>query len=124
MSKPQHTSPGQIEKARGQSSPSLLDSRQPLGFLPTLWFWRDKENVRLVRWPLWVTIIAAFALAIAIDAGWLVSGLIPVAGILISLGLIERFVRRKALKRRSELERHALGSSDATDEPREAWERE
>ncbi|HLT35061.1 MAG TPA: hypothetical protein VK034_02225 [Enhygromyxa sp.] len=39
--------------------------------------------------------------AIVADAGWLVAGVLPVVAITITLGLIERYIRRRALERRA-----------------------
>jgi hypothetical protein len=88
---------------------SLLDRGQPLGILPTWSFWRDKRNVELVKWPLRLSIAGAFAAAAVLSAGWLLSGLAPVLGIVLCLGLIERYVRSQAARRREAL---ASGDSD------------
>jgi hypothetical protein len=82
------------------TEPHLLDRPQRFGILPTWSFWRDEENARLVKWPVRLAIAAAFIFAIVVDAGWLLAGLLPIVGIAITLGLIERHVRRRALERR------------------------
>jgi hypothetical protein len=96
------TSTGEIRRIdERELGAHLLDRPQRLGVLPTWWFWRDRENARLVRWPVWVAIAAAFALALTFDLGWIWAGLLPVFTITITLGLIERHIRRRAVQRRA-----------------------
>lgn len=93
---------GELDKtAQPATGTHLLDRPQRLGFLPTWRFWRDEENSRLVKWPVRLAIVAAFIFAIAVDAGWLVAGLLPVLAITITLGLVERYIRRRVLERRA-----------------------
>lgn len=100
------------------TSSQLLDHGQPLGFLPTWWFWRNKDNVKLVRWPLRIAIGAAFLLGLALDASWWVMGLLPVVFIVGSVGFIERFIRHRALERRSTVAQIDDGGGAAEDKPR------
>jgi hypothetical protein len=44
---------GQVEHER-----YLLDHPQRLGILPTWWFWNDRKNWRLVRWPFAIAVAA------------------------------------------------------------------
>jgi Flp pilus assembly protein TadB len=87
--------------AQPETGTHLLERPQRFGILPTWGFWRDKENSRLIRWPVRLAIVAAFVLAVVVDVGWIVAGLLPVVAITITLGLVERYVRRRALERRA-----------------------
>jgi hypothetical protein len=75
------TSSDKLERAAEQRH--LLDRPQPLGFLPTWWFW----NVTLVA----LNFVPLPSLAKAVIAG---------STIILANGLLEKYVRRQAMKRR------------------------
>jgi hypothetical protein len=70
---------------------------QPLGFLPTRWFWTDP------RFAGWARYILAFAaanvvlLAILLSPSWWVAGLAAAFGTMLAQGLIEWAIRRRFL---------------------------
>lgn len=80
--------------------PGLLAKPQPLGILPTWWFWTDPENWELVArgiMPFYVvvTLVALFVMphpVLALGA--------PLVALWLSLGVLERYIRRQALRRR------------------------
>ncbi|MFO7566893.1 MAG: hypothetical protein R6X02_29890 [Enhygromyxa sp.] len=84
-------------------SRSLLDRPQPLGILPTRWFWTDRKNRRLAGWLfgalvfMMLVMLNAFALHPVLDA------VIIAAVLLVARGLLEKYVRHKALQRRRAL---------------------
>lgn len=79
----------------------LLEQPQPLGILPTWWFWNNRENWRLVRWPFAIlvfallTILAVLSLPLAVELAALVGVFC------LSLGGLEKYVRLRALERRA-----------------------
>ena len=82
---------------------ALLDRPQRLGFLPTFWFWNDRERQRLVT-PLLVTIafpstaLFFFLMARLELPVWLLVVFGTVWPQLV-LGLVERRVRRELRRR-------------------------
>lgn len=103
---------------------SLLDRPQPLGILPTYWFWRDPETSKLARW-LMAPLAGVTVLVIVLASNFhpLVAGLVAASVMVLANGLLERYVRHQATKRRAlaasvagGLERRALAQSDPTDE--------
>jgi hypothetical protein len=79
--------------------------RQPLGFLPTRQFWRDPENGRLAWLPVSICVfVLIFTISALLDPPWWVAFLLFPAAMVLSQGLLERYVRRAALRRcRSQL---------------------
>jgi hypothetical protein len=85
----------------------LVDHPQRLHLLPTLWFWRDPANWRVVRWPnLALVMTAAFgtisrrATGTVVPSFWAGFAAASVAQYL-GLGLFERWLRRRAMVSRS-----------------------
>ena len=90
--------------------PALLDLPQPLGFLPTRQFWRDMENRRLVG-PAFGVVVATVMLVVNLvfDLALWVSILATAVAMLVTLGVLERYIRHAAKRRfRSRPERAAL----------------
>jgi hypothetical protein len=80
--------------------PALLDSPQPLGFLPSRRFWRDPENVRLAAGPILpVAMVALFLVALVLELPWWIEGPGIGAGLLLVLGGVERYIRHVARRR-------------------------
>lgn len=78
--------------------PVLL--RQPLGFLPTRQFWRDPENGRLAWLPVSISVfVLIFAISALLDPPWWIAFLLFPATMVLSQGLLERYVRRAAWRR-------------------------
>jgi hypothetical protein len=94
------------DKLEHPSARSLLDTPQPLGILPTRWFWADRKNRRLAGWLfgtlvfVMLVILNAFALHPVLDAA------IIAAVLLLARGLLEKYVRHKTLQRRRALAEH------------------
>ncbi len=90
--------PGAVDVASTEHG-ALVDHPQPLGILPTRWFWKDKANRSLVRWPyallLWVTLMVIAVLEPPLWA-WILASVIAAE---LWLGLIERYIRYKAKQR-------------------------
>lgn len=89
----------------------LLDHPQRLGILPTKWFWRG-ENWRRARWLLFIPLFIVFAAANATGSILLAVAAPPIALALMT-GLLEKYIRHQALKRR-----RALGQASYIDERR------
>lgn len=77
---------------------SLLARPQKLGFLPTLWFWNDPENQRLLApvvilvTPLWV-LLNAIQMWLRLDAWVSIAGGLAIC--VLTQGLVERYIRRQ-----------------------------
>jgi hypothetical protein len=80
----------------------LLNHPQRFGILPTKWFWRG-DNWRRARWLLFIPLVLVFAAAKA-TGNILAMVLVPPIAMVLLTGLLERYVRRQALKRRTALE--------------------
>src|SRR5690606_659183 len=80
---------------------SLLDRPQPLGILPTYWFWRDPETSKLGRW-LMAPLAGATVLVVVLASSFhpLVAGLVAASVMVLATGLLEKYVRHQATKRR------------------------
>lgn len=79
----------------------LLDRPQPLGILPTWWFWNQRENWRLVGWG-----FGLFAAVITITIPLLnlhplMAGLVAAGALMMAIGLLEKYVRHQAERRRA-----------------------
>jgi hypothetical protein len=81
----------------------LLERPQPLGILPTRWFWNDRENWRQVRWMFGLLAMGTVMLLSVTSLPLLASVLIAPSVIILANGLLERYIRRKALERRKAL---------------------
>lgn len=79
----------------------LLDHPQRLGFLPTWWFWNDRKNWRLVGWAFGVLAAITSIVLLIVAPPPLVGGLIAGAVIILANGLLEKYIRREAMKRRA-----------------------
>jgi hypothetical protein len=79
----------------------LLEQPQSLGVIPTRWFWRDGANWRLVRWPLAILVASMVVVLGFVRLNPFVEGLIAGAVIALAQGLLERFIRKQACKRRA-----------------------
>jgi hypothetical protein len=85
----------------------LLERPQLLGILPTWWFWNDRENWRLVRWPFAVFVFISALVLTAIALPLVAEIAIFVSVFCLGLGSLEKHVRRQALKRRELAEKSA-----------------
>ena len=82
---------------------SLMDKPQPLGFLPTWWFWRELYRERRFRVLMAVLTLPAWGLTLA---WWTFIGnsfLAPVLLVYLVEGLVEKLVRREIVRRRTAL---------------------
>jgi hypothetical protein len=86
----------------------LLDKPQPLGILPTRWFWADRENRRLAAWLFGALVFVMLLILNALGLHPLVDAAVIAAVLLIARGSLEKYVRHKALQRRAlaESDRH------------------
>jgi hypothetical protein len=85
---------GEIER-----SPALLDLPQPLGFLPTLQFWRDPENKRRSGLPTAIFAVTLLFVTYLLRLSWWAAGLVLAVGMLLMWGLFERYIRHAAKRR-------------------------
>jgi hypothetical protein len=100
---------GEIERRT-----SLLEVRQPLGFLPTRQFWRDSENNRLAGLPLGILGGVLVIVIGLLGPPWWIGGLVAAGSVWLMLGLLERYVRRAAKRRfGSERERATLAERES-----------
>lgn len=95
----------------------LVSRPQPLGLMPTLWFWGKKENYRKgAPFILGInTLLYTFVLS-QLSLGAVGGGLAGGASVLLSFGLFERFVRWRVAVRRKRLA--AATPQDDAHEPR------
>lgn len=99
--------------ARGQRS--LLARPQRLGVLPTMWFWQDAQNWRLVRVPFVVLLVTTTLILMLVEAPVWAVLLLPSVPFLLALGLLERYVRaRAAAARRANESAMAPGNDHET----------
>jgi hypothetical protein len=82
-----------------ERSPALLDLPQPLGFLPTLQFWRDPENKRRSGLPTAIVAVTLLFATYLLRLSWWVAGLVLAVGMLLIWGLFERYIRHAAKRR-------------------------
>jgi|SRR5690606_10147241 len=81
----------------------LLDRPQPLGFLPTWWFWNNRENWRLVGWMFAILAVATLVALEFVPLPSLAKAAIAGSTIILANGLLEKYVRHQAMKRRRAL---------------------
>ncbi|MFO7565505.1 MAG: hypothetical protein R6X02_22880 [Enhygromyxa sp.] len=83
---------------------SLLDHPQRFGILPTKWFWRDndRENWRRIRWWFFVPLLITMA-AVYSTGNMLLFMTVPPVVMVLLLGLLEKYIRHRATKRRAML---------------------
>jgi hypothetical protein len=79
---------------------SLLDHPQPLGILPTRWFWNDRKNWRLVSWAFGILVFVTLVILDVLGLHWLANVAIIVTVLFLAQGLLEKYIRHQALKRR------------------------
>ena len=105
--------PGSLPR-RHDEPRSLMSRRQPLGVLPTLWFWRELRTERPLLSMfvgLWMGVLGAsaswalLAAGVSLPVGLVVTLCLPY----LALGLLERWLRSAVLRRRRVLARGALG---------------
>lgn len=85
----------------GAVARSLMDKPQPLGFLPTWWFWRELYREQRFRGLMAVLTLPAWGLTLL---WWTFIGsslLAPVILVYLTEGLVEKAVRREILRRRT-----------------------
>lgn len=84
--------------------PALVDRTQPLGILPTLSFWDEPANRKLIRWPMAVLAgVLPLAVVSFLSLPWWGSGLVAAGTMVLSLGLFERYIRMRVKARRRAL---------------------
>ncbi|MFO7563053.1 MAG: hypothetical protein R6X02_10460 [Enhygromyxa sp.] len=88
----------------------LLERPQPLGILPTRWFWNERENWREVGWMFGLLAMGTVMLLSFISLPPLASVLLAPSVIILANGLLERYIRRKALERREALPKALRGA--------------
>lgn len=93
----------ELKPIHGERSPSLLDRPQRLGILPTQWFWKQ-ENSPIIRWGFALLAGLTVWITVALTDSILVAGLVPPLVLLLANGLLEKYIRQQALKRRRALE--------------------
>jgi hypothetical protein len=93
------TVPDRSEGGDVEVRPALLDTPQPLGFLPTRRFWNDLENVRLIDRARVTLIFVSLIVLAQFRFPWWVAGLAGAASVVLVHGLLERCVRWAAWRR-------------------------
>lgn len=99
--------------ARRHETRFLMSRPQPLGVLPTLWFWREVRAERPAIGMLTGLFMGVFAVLVA-ELILVAGGNLPVAFIaalvlpLIGLGIVERGLRQLVLHRRRAVARGSL----------------
>jgi hypothetical protein len=88
------TDENQLEPLR-ESTP-LNHVTQPLGFLPSMWFWNRPEHWRLVRWPFAGLAVLLILIVSLTGVPALAAGLLTSASLTLTLGLLERYIRAQA----------------------------
>jgi hypothetical protein len=81
----------------------LLDRPQPLGFLPMWWFWNNPENWRLVGGAFAILAVITLVALNFVPLPSLAKAAIAGLTIILANGLLEKYVRRQAMKRRCAL---------------------
>lgn len=103
MSVTRHASGGELVR-RGDSvaagARSLMDKPQPLGFLPTWWFWRELYREQRFRTLMALLTLPAWGLILVWWTYVGTSFLIPVLLLYVAEGIVEKFVRREIVRRR------------------------
>jgi hypothetical protein len=79
----------------------LLDRPQRFGILPTWWFWRDRKNWRMVGWGFGIIAAVTNVILAIVQPHPLIGGLVAGLVIILANGLLEKYVRRQAVKRRA-----------------------
>lgn len=79
----------------------MLDRPQRLGILPTWWFWSDRENWRLVRWPFAIAVAALVLALAALSLAPALEFVVLVSAYVLALGSVEKYIRHQAMKRRA-----------------------
>jgi hypothetical protein len=99
----------ELQLAHNDRKRYLLEKPQRFGIVPTLWFWNDKETLRLVRWPvaMWLFVLIVVMSALPLHPAVMIPTFMVVY--FLGLGSLEKYVRHQALKRR------ALAESAAAD---------
>jgi hypothetical protein len=100
------------EIARRAKERRLLDHPQPLGILPTWWFWNDRKNWRLVGWGFGLLAAIVVLVLPIFHLHPLVGGAIAAAVVVLANGLLEKYIRRQALKRRALADAALAGEKD------------
>lgn len=93
----------------------LMDSPQRGGILPTRWFWTDRRNRRVVAWLHASIAFITIVIVHVVGAHPILAGVSLLITLPLAQGLLERYVRRQATKRRIMAERSsspALGEGD------------
>jgi hypothetical protein len=88
------TDENQLEPVR-EAKP-LSQVPQPLGFLPSMWFWNQTQHWRLVRWPFAGLAVLLISIVTLTSVPALAAGLITSASLMLILGLLERYIRAQA----------------------------
>ena len=79
---------------------ALIDQPQRLGILPTWWFWREPENIKMFRVPNFLIVVGSIVGTFALIPSWVAMFVMGSTAQVLALGLFERYVRRRALERR------------------------
>lgn len=92
----------ELQKTGDETEPGfLLERPQRLGFLPSWWFWNQKENWRLIRLPMVLLVLVVFVALELVSLPPLLGAVTVAVTLTLALGLAERYVRQKALTRRA-----------------------
>jgi hypothetical protein len=74
---------------------------QPLGLLPTRWFWQDRRNRRIVAWMFAAISFITVVIGDLIGAHPMLVGASLLLTLPLAEGLLERYVRHQVMKRRA-----------------------
>jgi hypothetical protein len=89
-----------LQRAGGNANRSLLDRPQRLGILPSYWFWKQ-ENPPAIRWGFALLAAVTVYLTVMLADSVITAAIIPPLVLLLAQGLLEKYVRRQAMKRRA-----------------------
>ncbi len=108
------------EPNEDERRPALLDRPQPMGVLPSWWFWNDPKNWALIKVPFTVYVVVVMVVVDVIDLPLSTALVVYIAAYWLALGLIERYVRWAAKRRfRSKREPPALLEGREDDQARD-----
>lgn len=77
----------------------MIEHPQPLGVLPTWWFWTDRQSLRLLGPGFGVIAVLTIVALGLLSLHSLVGGVVAAAGVVLVSGLLEKRGREQAIER-------------------------
>lgn len=87
------------ERSKYEHYRSLLEHPQPLGVLPTWWFWTDRASLRLLGPGFGALAVLTLVALGLLSMHSLVGGIIAGVGIVLTSGMLEKRAREQAIER-------------------------